>query len=78
MIREPSIPADDLLEVWRLLKAVARARRRLALEAQRQRLIRSIVANDMRRRGLNGLHRLVLGGDNVIDVDHVVVAGAAV
>jgi len=53
MIREPIAPTADLLEVWRQLKAVARARWRLALEAQRRRLVRCIVANDMHRRGLN-------------------------
>jgi len=53
MIREPIAPTADLLKVWRLLKAATRARRRLGLEAQRRRLVRCIVANDVRRRGLN-------------------------
>ncbi len=41
------------LELWRLLMGAARDRQRIALEAQRQRLVRSIVANDMKRKGIS-------------------------
>ncbi|KKM84094.1 hypothetical protein LCGC14_1302640 [marine sediment metagenome] len=36
--------------IWRLLKAVGRSRQRLGLDAQRRRLVRSIVAHEERRR----------------------------
>ncbi|KKK87321.1 hypothetical protein LCGC14_2754390, partial [marine sediment metagenome] len=39
------------LEAIRLLKWVGRDRRRLAMILQRQRIIRSIVLNDLRRKG---------------------------
>ena len=39
------------LEMVRLLKWVGRDRRRLAVIRQRQRLIRSIVLNEIRRKG---------------------------
>ena len=38
------------LELWRLLMSMARHRQRVGLEVQRRRLVRSIVANDLRRR----------------------------
>ena len=38
------------LELWRLLMGLARDRQRVGLEMQRRRLMRSIVANDLRRR----------------------------
>ena len=39
-----------MLEMVRALMGVGKARRRLALEVQRRRLVRSLVANETRRR----------------------------
>ena len=50
MRREPSAPTGELLEVWRLMMGLARARQRVAVEAQRRRLVRELVANETRRR----------------------------
>jgi hypothetical protein len=38
------------LQIWRLLRALGRGRRRLAVEAQRRRLMRWILAQEDRRR----------------------------
>lgn len=41
------------LELWRLLMSAARDRQRVGLEAQRRRLVHSIVANDLKRKGIS-------------------------
>ena len=46
-------PPSELLGTWRLLMGIGHARQRIGLEAQDRRLIRSIVANDMQRKGIS-------------------------
>ena len=59
------------LEMVRALRWVGKDRRRLAVIVQRDRLTRTLVVNDMARKGIKCLDRLVLGDDHPVDIHGV-------
>ena len=51
--RETNPLPTEILGTWRLLMGVSHARQQVGLEVQRQRLVRSMVTNDLKRKGIS-------------------------